>query len=364
MVPVAVLGMFARALAASGGAAAAGGSAGGLARVVGFFSEAGAAGGAGRMTGGRAAETFLSEWAKSRKAIPPPLPSKNPFDGQTFNGGGFGGGTGGGGGPPGGGAGVGLNDLPAWVQRGAMGVAKGAAADGVNQIAEKLTQLPARIGEELNKMPARAGALVNNDFRSLFASLDGLPGPVKKFGEAVLDVTDAILANMNRLKGYDGRLAAASANRRVRMLGADMREASVVGQSYSRLSNESTRLEVGLRDQTNELKAGIADLLASVLELVNMVREMLPIKEAAIAGRNILQNVGDVMTLRFDRILKRIGKVPREIADAIKDRLDPTSKTKEPISEMAERLLATLAEGGPDEKPAPPALPLPPGMGR
>jgi hypothetical protein len=139
------------------------------------------------------------------------------------------------------------------------------------------------VADAATKAIQQSTRLVNNDFAGAFRSLEVVPEPIRKFVGALSDATKAILNRVDDLKGYNGNLANASAQRDVKLLNADIREANAVGPAYSRVTKESTDLEVALRDIAAPFKANFAEALADLAHMAKIALEVTNIKEITAA---------------------------------------------------------------------------------
>jgi methyl-accepting chemotaxis protein len=224
-----------------------------------------------------------------------------------------GGGSGGGppGGPPGGGDGGGM------ISR------------IVNRVVDQIDVK--RIFERVAAASVRAiddgTRIIQNDYRGLVSN--HLPAPIGEFVQALGRLTDAINSRARELAPFNGRLAVATTTADVRQLRADMYEGQVAGGAYSRVVDESSKLQTGLQETFAPLKALIADHLADMLEIINYLREMAPsirpILDSAIEAKVIAKQgfkaVVDAVTpfKGFPAAARDLAEIPDKIKEKMQE---------------------------------------------
>ena len=143
----------------------------------------------------------------------------------------------------------------------------------------------------MTKMLRQGTQLVNNDFGGFVQSLDIIPAPVKRFVAAIEDAARAITRRTDELKGLNASLAQASASREVKLLQADIREANRLGPSYKRVTDESTELEIKLRQLSNPFKESLANIETTLLKIFNAAAKIPALQTVAEAGAGFLEGM-------------------------------------------------------------------------
>lgn len=119
---------------------------------------------------------------------------------------------------------------------------------------------------------ANTGAsIVKDNYRGLAGSM--LPRQFEEQLHALGRLTDAINSRGRELAPFSGQLAHSGAMSDVRQMRADIYEAKVAGGSYSRVMDESSKLQTGLQEAFAPLKDEIAKGLA---DLIGFAREFMP----------------------------------------------------------------------------------------
>jgi methyl-accepting chemotaxis protein len=169
--------------------------------------------------------------------------------------------------------------------------------------------------------------IIQNDYRGLVSN--HLPAPIGEFVQALGRLTDAINSRARELAPFNGRLAVATTTADVRQLRADMYEGQVAGGAYSRVVDESSKLQTGLQETFAPLKALIADHLADMLEIINYLREMAPsirpILDSAIEAKVIAKQgfkaVVDAVTpfKGFPAAARDLAEIPDKIKEKMQE---------------------------------------------
>lgn len=160
---------------------------------------------------------------------------------------------------------------------------------------------------------------VNHDANGLIQQLDILPESVKKFSQALKDITNSIVERGNYLGSYNSNLAMAGGQADVRKIQTDIREASYVGQSYSRVIDEQSKAESKLADILNPINdsiaKGIGDLLEILNSLLDYVRQNI---DSVVMIVEVGKAIFQVLTFQMEAAQETWRGIPDAIVKAMK----------------------------------------------
>jgi hypothetical protein len=160
-------------------------------------------------------------------------------------------------------------------------------------------------------------SVVQNDANGLIQQLDVLPEGVKKFSQALKDLTGAVVDRGRELSGYNGNLAQSYAENDVKKLFADIRESNYLGKSYSAVNDKATDAETKFMDAMNPVKDALARILGEILDKINGVLDFMKehidivviMSEAAVATFQFISG-------NWQGAMDTINSVPEKIAKA------------------------------------------------
>ncbi len=187
-------------------------------------------------------------------------------------------------------------------------------------------------------------SIVKNDANGLIQQIDMLPDGVKKFSQALKDLTNAITDRGRELGAYSGPLAQSFAETDVKRMMADVREANYLGQSYSRVNNASADFETKFMDAMNPVKDALANVLAEILERLTKVLDIINdnidivviMSEAAVATFQFISG-------NWQGAMDTIDRVPEKIIKA--------QQSKEVTNEFVQQIFTNSAKA--DKEMAP-----------
>lgn len=195
--------------------------------------------------------------------------------------------------------------------------------------------------------------LANHDYIGVVKAIEGLPEPVKRFADALDGAIKTILSRTEDLKGYNGPMAEASAKREIALIKADMREADTVGDSYAKATNEWTDLEVSLRDMFAPLLDAGANIIGTLLEIVNFLKRFSLLPEAIQAISFVLNLLADGVSAIVE-FGDDIASIPGRIVDGLKpwgqseeDRQKDNMALVDRLFKNTERQFAGMPKNGP-----------------
>jgi hypothetical protein len=178
---------------------------------------------------------------------------------------------------------------------------------------------------------------------------------------------DAFLERAKELEGFSPQIAAAGARAEVRTIGADIREAGVLGPGLSRLVDAQSRLDIAIRDVLLPIKEVVLNVVAPLMEFMADMTEK--IRDAILGIDNLIQAAPDLIRAAFagdiegfqKRWDKMIEEARRELGqgrNAADDWLDqifqlgrPGSmpnhpRSPDPLSQLGDQALNIPAFGG------------------
>jgi hypothetical protein len=198
------------------------------------------------------------------------------------------------------------------------------AVDEAKQAMDRMQAIKDKLIDAADKAMKSANMIMRDDYVQLFGQL--LPESARKFLNQLNELTNAIVERGRYLSKYNGELALATAQADVRKMQSERFEARVAGGSYSRVIDEQSKLENGLRDTFAPIKEGIASIVGDLLELTNNIRELLPLKQAAFAVGEILGLVGKITTFDVNGIVDRLDSLPKRLRQIFGDAPDGVQK--------------------------------------
>lgn len=181
-------------------------------------------------------------------------------------------------------------------------------------------------------------SVVQNDANGLVQQMSVLPDGVKKFSQALQDLTTAIVDRGRELGSYNGGLAKNYAENDVKKIFADIRESNYLGASYSRVNTAATDVEVKFRDAMNPVKDALATVLAEILEKLSSVLDIINenidvvviMSEAAVATFQFISG-------NWSGAMETINAVPEKIIKA--------QQSKDISDDFLHELFKNSAEG-------------------
>lgn len=159
-------------------------------------------------------------------------------------------------------------------------------------------------------------SVVQNDANGLIQQIDMLPDGVKRFSQALKDLTNAVTDRGREISGFSGPLSQSFAETDVKRMMADVREANYLGQSYSRVNNASAEFDTKFMDAMNPVKDALANVLAEILERLTKVLDIMNdnidviviMSEAAVATFQFISGNWQGAMETIDRVPEKIIK--------------------------------------------------------
>lgn len=174
-----------------------------------------------------------------------------------------------------------------------------------------------------------ANSAVNNDANGIVQQIDALPDGVKKFSQALKDLTDSIVERGRELSMFNSNLAQSGAESGVTDMMAKIREANYVGKSYSGVIDERAKFEAQVMDALNPIKEATATITKEVLQSLNSILEIINdnidivvmLAEAGVAWFQLF-------TGNWTEMVKTIQDVPDKIEKAQRSKENQEAWTK------------------------------------
>lgn len=224
---------------------------------------------------------------------------------------------------------------PAVAGASKTGAAKGVAKEGAASSSQVMGLVQSVIGladESKNLMKDIAGkpfgqaadvaskatSIVNNDANGLIQKMDALPDGVKKFSQALTDLTNSIVERGRELGMYNGQLATSSAMADVKRMQSDIKEANYVSESYTGVIDAKADFDSKLAMALNPIKDSIATIARDLIEKANGFLDIINnnIQYVVMISEGIVA-LNLAMQYKFDEAKTTIDDIPNKIAKAM-----------------------------------------------
>lgn len=175
-----------------------------------------------------------------------------------------------------------------------------------------------------------ANSVVSNDANGLIQQMDGLPSGVKKFSQALSDLTNSIVESGRHLGMYSGELATAGGRADIKKIETEFREANYVNKSYSGVIDAKADFDSKLSMAMNPVKDAVATLTKELLEKLNSILDVVNENiEYVVAASEAAVALAQFVTGNWSGMVDTINDAPKKMAKAMAQENINTNFVKE-----------------------------------